>query len=168
MLSDFLLLAPALVALLALLLFRRFRGLVGDKRKQRSLPDSAIVVDGSNVMYWGGDASAKTLVQVLRAVKAKGLNPIVFFDANVGYKLANCYYDEVKLAGVTGVPRKHILVADKGVVADEWILDFATKHGLRVVSNDRFRDWGVQFPLVKKKGRVMRGTYRDGNVVWAK
>ena len=136
------------------------------RRDTGGVPERAIVVDGSNVMHWGGGPSGKVLVKVLRSLSKQGHVPIVFFDANVGYKLGDGYFDEARMAKLTGFPQKHILVAHKGVSADEWILDFASRHGLRVVSNDRFRDWTVQYPIVKEKGRMMRGTYRQGAVVW--
>ena len=94
-------------------------------------------------MHWSGDPSIKVLRKVMRAIEQRGHKPIVFFDANAGYKLGDCYHDEAMLANLLSVPKKHICVANSGVVADEWILDFATTHGLRVVSNDRFRDWRV-------------------------
>jgi hypothetical protein len=163
MTSDLFLLLPVLGVLAVLILLRLLRR---DPPVDGGPPENAIAVDGSNVMHWGGEPSVKVLEQVLRAIEARGQAPIVFFDANVGYKLFDRYYSEAMLATVLCIPQKHILVAHKGVVADEWILDFATKHGLRVVSNDKFRDWSVRFPLVRKKGWVLRGIYRDGTVVW--
>ena len=130
------------------------------------LPRNAIVVDGSNVLHWGKDPSAQVLSRVLRSLEQKGYTPIVFFDANVGYVLDDHYYDEAKIAWEIGIPARHVCVVSKGVVADEGILAFATDHNLRVVSNDRFRDWRVQFPHAAKKGTLVAGTWRDGAVVW--
>jgi len=128
------------------------------------IPPNAIVVDGSNVMYWGGDPSEKVLRRVLATMREKGFAPIVIFDASVGYRLEDRFMTPRDLAEITGLPATRIYVVDKGVVADEVILDFATAHDLRVVSNDRFRDWGVQFPMVKIKGRLVKGTWQQGSV----
>lgn len=143
-------------------MLRRFRA----KPTSRALPENAIVVDGSNVMHWGGEPSAKVLSRVLRNLEDKGYTPIVFFDASAGYRLADSYHNEAKLAALIGIPARHICVVDKGVVADQSILSFATDYNLRVVTNDQFRDWRVRFPIAGQKGTLLRGKWRDGSVVW--
>ncbi|MGJ8621347.1 MAG: NYN domain-containing protein [Yoonia sp.] len=129
-------------------------------------PENAILVDGSNVLHWGKEPSVLVLTRVLRSLEKKGYAPIVFFDANVGYVIDDHYYNETKLAGLIDTPARHICVVSKGVVADQSILAFASDFGLRVVSNDRFRDWRVQFPHAAKKGSLIGGNWREGNVVW--
>jgi len=147
---------------LALLLARHRR----PARAADVIPRHAIVVDGSNVMHWGGAPSAKVLARVLGALQAKGYAPIVFFDASAGYRLADRYLGAQELAGLTGLPAARIHVVDKGVIADSAILRFSALHGLRIVSNDQYRDWRVQFPHLGRKGAVLRGRFQDGAVVW--
>lgn len=155
---------------------RRLRGTashVARRRTGRSRPKAVskgkpIVVDGSNVMHWGGDASDKVLRGVLNTLKTRGFYPYVIFDANVGYVLADQYLDAAAMSQKCGVPKTRIEVVDKGVVADGVILKYAKRHGVKVVSNDRYRDWSVQYPLVKQKGRMMRGAWKGGAVVWGK
>lgn len=163
---------------------RRLRGAANHvvrprRRTRRSRPKGAkngrppakgkpIVVDGSNVMHWGGDPSDLVLRVVLGSLIARGFNPYVIFDANVGYKLADCYLGPAAMSKKCGVPTTRVEVVDKGVVADGVILKYAKRHGVQVVSNDRYRDWAVQFPLIKKKGRMMRGSWKGGVVVWGK
>lgn len=132
----------------------------------REVPQNAIVVDGSNVMHWGNEPSSKVLSRVLRSLEAMGYQPILFFDANVGYVLGDRYFDEVMMARIADVPEKQICVVSKGVVADEAILMFASDHQLRVVTNDKYRDWRVRFPHADKKGVLIGGTWRDGAVKW--
>lgn len=163
LISDLLLLVPALVGLLVLLWVRWLRSRTP---KTKALPPSSILVDGSNVMYWGQEPSALVLSRVLRSLEQKGHTPIVYFDANVGYVLDDHYYNETKLAGLIGIPARHICVVDKGVVADEAILGFASTYRLRVVTNDQFRDWRVQFPHADKKGILVGGKWREGSVIW--
>ena len=117
-------------------------------------------------MHWGGEPSAQVLSMVLRSLEDHGFAPIVFFDANVGYVLADRYYNEAMLAPLIGVPSKHICVVDKGVVADEVILAFSADHGMRVVTNDQFRDWRVQFPHAAKRGQLVRGDWKYGSIFW--
>lgn len=185
MLSDLFILLPAAIVLLGLLVWDRPNAKpkqrprrrtqpklrsrkAGQRRQVKSnasgVPKNAIVLDGSNVMHWGGDPSLKVLKRVIIRIEEKGFSPIIFFDANVGYKFSDHYYDEAKLARLLGIAQRRICVVGKGIVADECILDFATLHRLRVVSNDRFRDWRVQFPAITKKGALVRGDWREGDV----
>lgn len=164
MITDLLLLLPAAIGLVVLVLLRRRRAAPG--AAQAKLPRKAIVVDGSNVMHWGGAPSVMVLTRVLRALEVQGYTPIVFFDANAGYVLSDRYMDEKTMSAAISVPPVHVRVVDKGVIADQAILAFAAGHGLRVVSNDQYRDWRVQFPHLNRKGAVLRGSYRDGAVVW--
>lgn len=164
--TDLLLLAPAAVVFIILLTLSR-RGKVPDVDDVGDdTPADTIVVDGSNVMHWGGDPSLKVLSQVLRSLEIAGYAPIVFFDANVGYKVGERYYTEETLAPLIGVRFDHIIVVDKGVSADEMILNCATDLGTRIVTNDRFRDWRVTFPHAAKKGTLVRGRWKGGNVKW--
>ncbi|MEJ6396996.1 hypothetical protein V8J84_03655 [Yoonia sp. 208BN28-4] len=141
------------------------------KREKRddnapAVPPNAIVVDGSNVMHWGGDPDVNVLRRVIRGLEKQGKTPIVFFDANAGYMLDDRYYDEAQLAEIMSIKKAHVCVAHSGVVADEWILDFATTHRLRIVSNDRYRDWKPQFEMVGDHKRFLRGRWQQGSVMW--
>lgn len=156
-----LILLPALIGFVVLLARHR-----KPTRPAAVIARHAIVVDGSNVMHWGGAPSAKVLARVLGALQTKGYTPIVFFDASVGYRLADRYLDAGDLAGLIGLPAAQIHVVDKGVIADSAILEFSALHGLRIVSNDQYRDRRVQFPHLHRKGAVLRGRFQDGAVVW--
>lgn len=158
--SVAILLLPAFLALIVLLIWRSVRP------TEAGLPPNAILVDGSNVLHWGGEPSSLVLQRVVRALQEKGYAPIVFFDANVGYLLGDRYFDEAKMAEIVGVPQEHVCVVGKGVVADESILMFASDYGLRVVTNDRYRDWRVRFPLAAKKGALVGGLWQEGSVIW--
>jgi hypothetical protein len=136
------------------------------RRADPPVPPNAIVVDGSNVMHWGGDPSALVLGRVVKELQNKGYAPVVIFDASVGYRLGNSYMGPPQLATLMSVPQDHIYVVGKGVVADEVILDFAREHRLRVVTNDRYRDWASQFTKVTERGFLIRGTWREGTVIW--
>lgn len=161
-LSDLALLGIGAFALLVIYLLRVFWG----RKASPSKPANPIVVDGSNVLFWGGDPSPVVLTRVVDDLRAKGFTPYVIFDANIGYKLQGQYMTDVQMARLLALPVKAVHVVDKGVVADESILNVATSRGLRVVSNDRFRDWKVRYPIVGKKGRIVRGTVKGGGVQW--
>lgn len=164
MLSDVLLLVPAAVVLAVLVfLSRRGKGQIDSADADVRLPKNAIVVDGSNVIHWDGTPSIKVLKKVLSVIEAQGRVPIVYFDASVGYQIADRYLDDRALSQMTGVPKDRIRVVDKGVVADEMILAFATQHRLRIVTNDRYRDWRSQFPHAAHKRTLVSGKWRSGN-----
>ncbi|WP_165351927.1 hypothetical protein [Salipiger sp. IMCC34102] len=163
--------AALLLVVLAGLMWRD-RGRDRTRRRPRETaappPETCVVVDGSNVMHWGGEASELVLIRVIRAVEARGLTPIVIFDANVGWVLYDKFQGAFAMARRVNLPPRQVHVVDKGVVADAEILELARREGLKIVSNDRFRDWSVRYPLVKAKGRTLRGTWSDGTVRWAK
>jgi len=119
-------------------------------------------------MYWGGEPSEIVLKAVIQSLQSKGFAPIVVFDANAGYKLRNHFLDEAGLARLCGLKAKSVILMESGIVADKRILEIAKKSRLVVVSNDQYRDWTVSFPFVRKKGRILRGTWKGGAVVWHK
>ena len=166
--SDANLLIAGLITLAIVYVFLVIRTRRKAREDRDAVPPNAIIVDGSNVMHWGGDPSLQVLTGVINRITDLDLTPIVVFDASVGHRLVDRYMHGDAMAKLIGLPAAHVYVVHKGVVADEVILDLAQNHGLKVVSNDRFRDWSVQFPIVKTKGRMMRGTWKGGNVVWAK
>jgi hypothetical protein len=125
-----------------------------------------IIVDGSNVMHWkDNSAQLATLLEVLRALEARGYSPGVVFDANAGYKLSGSYKHDFAFGRLLGLPRDRVMVVNKGEPADPIVLKAARLHGVRVVSNDRFRDWVTDFPEVAEPAHFLRGGYRDG-VLW--
>ena len=128
-------------------------------------PDKYIVVDGSNVMHWGGEPSVLVLARVLAALVKAGLTPIVYFDANVGYKLWGRHANDAAISRKLGLDPRLVIVAPSGVTADELLLVAAVDNGLRVVTNDRFLDWRVQFPKAGKKGFLVKGEWRQGSVM---
>lgn len=124
-----------------------------------------VVLDGSNVMYWLGNAPrVSTVVEVLSELNRRGFAPSVLFDANAGYLLGDRYMDDRTFAHLLGLPDRNVRVVPKGTPADPYILAAARKLGARIVSNDRFRDWAEDHPEVADKGHLIRGGYRDGKL----
>ena len=128
----------------------------------------SIVVDGYDVMHWGGDPSEAVLKAVIEDLKMQSLAPIVVFNADSGYKLRGHFLDEAGLARICGLRAQSVILMDDGLAADKRILEIAQQSGLTVVSNDKYSDWAVTFPFVQKRGRLMRGAWKNGAVVWAK
>ena len=177
-LSDLVLLAAimglaALILLLKAALWRPVaRGEAGPKpapkpdRKPAGRGERWIVVDGSNVMHWRGNTpDLEVLRAAVAALRSGGYVPLIWFDANVGYKLEGEFLNARDMAMRLGVKPSHVRVAKKGEVADTLLLAEASSLGVKVVTNDQYRDWQDQYPWVSDAGRVMRGGVRDG-AIW--
>lgn len=124
-----------------------------------------IFVDGSNVMHWGGQGpSARPLALVLGQLQAKGFVPVVWFDANVGYKLGGQHMGRLDLARMLSLPPASIHLAPSGQPADPLVIKAALDAKARLVSNDRFMDWREQFPGLRAKHVLVKGTVRGDHV----
>lgn len=167
--TDLVLLAGPCALASLWLLIRAVRLSPKAKPTRYAVPDVGpirwLVIDGSNVMHWKDGAPAIETVQaVVRHVTAQGFTPGVMFDANAGYLIAGKYQHDHAFGRMLGLPENRVMVVPKGEPADPAILRAARDLGAQVVSNDRFRDWGEQFPEVRTPGHVIRGGYRDGQL----
>ena len=126
---------------------------------------NAVVIDGSNVMHWGGgEPSLDPLRAVIDLATERGWTPGVVFDANAGYKIIGRYQHDGDLAREIGLPEDRVFVVPKGTQADPVILQAARDMGGRVISNDRFRDWAEQFPEVGTPGYLVTGSLSKGRL----
>lgn len=140
-----------LIGLLALLLRR--------ERRRRAI--KIAVIDGSNLLYWNGEAlSLQPVHDAIEALVAAGYQPCVIFDANAGYLVAGQYLDGARFAKLLGLRAAQAYVVPKGEPADPHILRLARDSGGIVVSRDRFRDWSEEFAPETASDRVVRGGYR--------
>ncbi len=124
-----------------------------------------VVVDGSNVMHWSGEPSLIVLSRVLSELRRRGMEPLVYFDANVGYKLFDRHVKAAELARKLDLPPAQVTFAPSRTPADQVLLERATADGLRVVTNDRFRDWKTRFPKVAERGFLIKGMWKEGSVI---
>lgn len=124
-----------------------------------------IVLDGSNVLFWRENKSSLDVVsRVIERVKDQGLTPVIWCDANVGYRIVDRYLGPDALARLLGVPRRQVFVALKGVPADPLLLKGACRLNVRVVTNDRFRDWKADHPKVAEPGFLVPRRVRNGQL----
>lgn len=141
--------------------------LIEGRRSQRRYVQY-IVIDGSNVMHWKNDQpSVATLQAVLSELRQRDYVPVVWFDANVGYKIGCRYLGPRDLAQIIGIPAHQIFVAPKGTPADPLLLDYASKLQAKVVTNDRFRNWADSHPQTKEPGFLVTGNVLGDDVVLA-
>ena len=117
-----------------------------------------IVVDGSNVLHWYRETpDFQSVTQVVTILTSEGYDPVIWFDANVGYLIGNRYMGPKQLAGMLGLPLRQVYVAPKGTPADPLLLEGAARLQARVVTNDRFRDWEERYPRIREAGFLVRG-----------
>lgn len=129
-------------------------------------PRRWILVDGSNVLHWRDNTpSIATVGEAVVQLSARGLDPVVVFDANVGYLIAGRYLRGAELARVLGLPRAQVRVTPKGIPADPILLGAARELGARIVTCDRYRDWAELHPEVQGPGLLVRGGI-DGEQLW--
>lgn len=142
--------------------------LLAPRRRRGAPPRRWVVVDGSNVLYWGGGGpDLATLQAVIGDLQARGLTPAVWFDANVGYLIGQRYQGPADMAQRLGLPLRQVFVAPKGTPADPLLLEGAQQLQARIVSNDRYRDWAAQHPIVLEPGRLVGGRIGQDRIAFA-
>lgn len=124
-----------------------------------------VVVDGSNVMHWQeGPPSLAAVGRVVGDLSARGYVPVVWFDANVGYRIGDRYLRPEALARHLGLAKRQVHIAPKGTPADPLLLEGATRLSAPVVSHDRFRTWADRFPAVITEDRLIPGRIVAGEI----
>lgn len=152
----------ALFAALVLALSAWWRGTQSPSRQRGGKP---IAVDGSNLLYWQGDKpQLATVAQILRQLEEQGRHPKIWFDANVGYLVAERYLNAEDLARMLKIDRQDVIIAPKGQPADPLILQAALRRGMPVLSNDRYRDWHEAFPGITAPGALLQGRLSNGQL----
>jgi hypothetical protein len=155
-----------LIVFVLVLFFRSRRSV--PKRQQYEKPQPPkdyILIDGSNIMYWDQNTpKLQPVLEVIRILRERGYTPGVMFDANAGYLLVGNYQHDNDFAHLFGLPVDQILVAEKGVQADPYLLNAARDLNAKIVTNDLFRDWANDFPEVRKRGHLIHGGYHKGKL----
>jgi len=124
-----------------------------------------VVVDGSNTLYWDNDEPALNSVRlVVEKLALDGFEPILWFDANIGYLIAGRYMNPVGLSKALRYPARRIFVAPKGTPADPLLIRDAEILEARIVTNDRFRDWQEDCPYLATQNVLIRGRIKNKQV----
>lgn len=111
------------------------------------------VIDGSNVAHWGDDgfADLDAVKSIVHILKKDGSTPIVIFDANIGFKVADKHMSVEELVKVLGGDVE-VEIVKSGTVADRRIVELAEQRKAIIVSNDLFRDSLRARPIPKRRG----------------
>lgn len=129
--------------------------------RAKGKPQREVVIDGTNVMYWDGDADLTTLQAVVAYLMGKGVHPFVFLDASSRHHLNDKTLTKAHFAKALGLPKDRVTVCPAQTEADSFILKFAREQGLPVVSNDRFGDRAQQAKGLK----LIKGVMANGRPV---
>jgi Zc3h12a-like Ribonuclease NYN domain len=133
--------------------------------RPKPVPETWLLIDGSNVMHWVDNIpSLEPVQQVVDHLKGLGYVPGVVFDANAGWKLFGRYVDDRDFAKLLRIEREQVLVVPKGTQADPYLLRTARDFGVRIISNDRFRDWSADYPEVLEPGFLIPGSLVGGKL----
>lgn len=124
-------------------------------KRKNDLP--GVVIDGTNVMFWDGEADLRTLRAVVDKLRAKNLSPFVFLDASSRHHLGDKSLNQNGFAKALGVTRDQIMVCPAQTEADAFLLKFAKENSMPVVSNDRFGDRAAQAKGLKLIKGVIAG-----------
>lgn len=125
-----------------------------------------IIVDGSNVLHWRDNTpQIDTLREAIAALRAKGYDPGVVFDANAGYLLTGRYLHHDALGRLFSLPEENVMVVPKGTQADPVILAAARDLGAPILTNDRYRDWADAHPEIRTPGHLIRGRYTGSTLI---
>ena len=112
-----------------------------------------LVVDGLNLIYAGFEQrpNLTKLLAILVELKRIKCDFICFFDASTYWHLADLPSDCDKrtyYALVSQFPNIFVPVPG-GKRADDYILAYANRHNLRVLSNDCYREYIERYPWLK-------------------
>ncbi|MDX8353876.1 NYN domain-containing protein [Cognatiyoonia sp. IB215182] len=145
--------------------FLRWRSAKPTPQPEVRVSGQAVIVDGANVMTWGGQPSVEVLSKVLKELNYRGLSPVVYFDDEAARKLTGKRMRPAAMAAELGLPQEQIVFAPKRMTADEVLLEHAVNDNLRVVTNDTFGDLAQKFPKVAEAGFLIKGMWKGGNVI---
>ena len=131
------------------------------------------VVDGTNVCFWhkhyrtGKELpSVRPLLLLLCEIREHGDDFYCVFDHTIKDHMTSDREANLVEWLVRRYPNRFIRTAIDSR-ADPVILHYANKHGTRVISNDRYRDFFGQFEWLKKKNttRLVQGNYDQSGLL---
>jgi hypothetical protein len=127
-----------------------------------------IIVDGSNVAYYGQKAdeetgkitpSLKTLKVAIATLKKLGHTPIVLSDAPLRHEIDDKDgFNEM-------IDNEEVFPVPAGTIADHYILNLAYEQDAKILSNDYFRDYQDEFQDISSRRlpyRVKNGRFQIG------
>jgi hypothetical protein len=118
-----------------------------------------VLVDASNVAHAteGGEARLENIQLVMAKLREEGFEPLIVADAALRHQIDDkSAYERLIDDGI-------VSQAPAGTDADYFILSFAREMNARILTNDRFRDRGEEFP--RERNRIIRFMIVAGEVV---
>lgn len=124
-----------------------------------------IVVDGSNVLRWrDGPPDLATVALVVKELQRLRYTPVVWFDAEAGFLVAQRPLGPGALARALNIPTIQVLVAPDGTRVEAFVFTGAREMQAPVVTNASCSDWVEHFPEIAETGRLVRGSFSGKKV----
>jgi hypothetical protein len=122
-------------------------------RVQSKAGGDHVVIDGLNVIYGYGDyknPSMLNLLAMLVGLQKANVSFKCYFDSGAFYTLRRTKASHAKAFRqlVSDYP-KYFIELPNGQKADEYILDYADRNDVSVISNDRYRDHFGKYAWLK-------------------
>jgi len=117
-----------------------------------------IIIDGSNVAYWGERPSLYPVLALVEALKGKGFDCLCFFDASLPHRIDKT--EQPHYRSLIKTRQREFVQAPSRSQADDFIL--LNAHGSKdpIISNDGFTQYSEKYPWLAKAvedGRLIRG-----------
>lgn len=110
-----------------------------------------VIIDGNNILRYGKEYNlieygtewcVPQITALIAALDAHGIEWHCFFDANCMFKIKETcskeHFEDFK--SLLKANHKKFSVVPGGTKADPWILDMADDEGLKIITNDLYRD----------------------------
>jgi len=125
-------------------------------------PGEELVIDAANFAFYRGRPSLRRLRSVVNDLRRRGFKLTILMDHSAMSGLERwCTADEVVFL------HNNVNATPAGRRGDEYILDYAHRNGLRVVSGDSFREYARKFPWVSTRRVVKPAVSIDGMIVFS-
>ncbi|WP_198671136.1 hypothetical protein [Oceanibium sediminis] len=139
------------------------------------LDEKTAILDGSNIYHFGrkNGLDAQPLGEVAHRLRSQGYRIVCFFDANIFFTLVEhgAIRGEERhsleiIEDIFGLEEDEIYVVRSGVQADKYILECLQYLPVSfAVTNDKFRDYAIQYQAVMEDSLWRKGVELSGGKV---
>lgn len=139
------------------------------------LADKTVLLDGNNIYHFGlsHDIATKALKKLADQMRREGFRVVCFFDASIYHTLRdnNAFNHSERfsrriLHRIFGLADDEIYIVPSGTQADKYIIEtLAQMPKSFAITNDRFRDYQIQYPFLAKDQNWRKGMkFKEGEL----
>lgn len=139
-----------------------------------TLPDETFAIDGTNLLHsWvdqtaGLNANARPLLTLLTNLLKNNYDFFCVFDANIEILLKKTHPKHAKdIQGLILSSPKKFFIVTGGTQADSVVLATANDRNLKVISNDRYKDYKTRYEWLESQhpDRLLHSNYVPGGII---